>query len=335
MGAGIAGLAAVQRLKELNEKSLILEKKNSYGGLCDNFEIDGFRFDRFIHLSFATEDLVGKFFDQVEHHKHIPNPCNYYHGLWIKHPAQNNLFPLGDKEKNLILADMKNRPVVDQDSITNYEQWLRVRFGNYFAENFPMIYTKKYWGVNAKELETKWVGNRIYQPTIEEVVEGMKTADTPITYYAKEMRYPKAGGFKSFLKPFLNEENIRYDQSVLKIDPVNKIVTTQNNEYKYDNLYSSIPLTEYASLLNIDNKDVIKAINNLHHTSGYIVSLGMEGDLIKKIYGIISMMKISCQQEFIHQVKNRQTTVLKNTVHCRREYIIKMIMYQTLIKISY
>lgn len=242
---------------------------------------------------------------------------------------------MNDDEKNKILSDMESRASVDQDSITNYEQWLRIQFDNYFAENFPMIYTKKYWGVNAKELETKWVGNRIYQPTIEEVVEGMKTADTPITYYAKEMRYPKAGGFKSFLKPFLNEENIRYDQSVLKIDPVNKIVTTQNNEYKYDNLYSSIPLTEYASLLNIDNKDVIKAINNLHHTSGYIVSLGMEGDLIKKIYGIISMMKISCQQEFIHQVKNRQTTVLKNTVHCRREYIIKMIMYQTLIKISY
>lgn len=49
-----------------------------------------------------------------------------------------------------------------------------------------MQYTKKYWGVEAKELETKWVGERMYKPTIEEIRKGMETEDTPITYYAKK-----------------------------------------------------------------------------------------------------------------------------------------------------
>lgn len=282
LGAGISGLAAGQRLKELGKDYLILEQRSSYGGLCDNFEIDGFRFDRFVHFSFAEEFDVRKFFDQVEFYRHIPNAYNYYHGLWIKHPAQNNLFPLSEEEKQKILQDMENRPVVEQKNIKNYEQWLRTQFGNYFAENFPMIYTKKYWGVEAKDLETKWVGNRVYQPSMDEVLEGMKTSETPVTYYAKEMRYPKNGGFKSFLKAFANEEKIRYNQEVISIDTDQKIVKTKDNQYHYINLYSSIPLNEYSSLLSINNDKVVNAISNLHCTSGYIVSLGMKGELIKK-----------------------------------------------------
>lgn len=65
-----------------------------------------------------------------------------------------------------------------------------------------MTYTKKYWGVEAKDLETKWVGNRVYQPSMKEILEGMNSSETPITYYAKEMRYPKVGGFKKFLSTF-------------------------------------------------------------------------------------------------------------------------------------
>lgn len=282
IGAGISGLAAGQKLKELGKEYLILEQRESYGGLCDNFEIGDFRFDRFVHFSFAEEPEVRTFFDQVDFYRHIPNSYNYYHGLWIKHPAQNNLFPLDEEEKKKILLDMENRPMAEPEYIKNYEQWLRVQFGNYFAENFPMTYTRKYWGVEAKELETKWIGNRMYQPTMDEVLEGMKTTETPVTYYVKEMRYPKKGGFKSFLKSFVNEKSIRYNEQVIFIDTVNKIVKTKNHEYHYDKLYSSIPLKEYVQLLNIKEQYVIKAIDNLHCTSGYIVSLGMEGDLIKK-----------------------------------------------------
>lgn len=282
LGAGISGLATGQKLQELNKEYLILEKDDTYGGLCGNFTINGFRFDRFVHLSFAQEKEVRQFFDQADYYTHIPNPNNYYHGTWIKHPAQNNLFPLSDSEKDKILTDMKNRKEVKLDKINNYEQWLRVQFGDYFAENFPMVYTKKYWGVEAKELETKWVGNRIYQPTMQEVLEGMKTSDTPVTYYAKEMRYPKNGGFKSFLKSFSNEDNIHYGQKVIKINTKEKTVYTENETYVYDTLISSIPLPEYKKLLSINDSMVNDAINKLHWTSGYTISLGMEGELIKK-----------------------------------------------------
>ena len=203
LGAGIAGLGAAYALHKDGQSSLLVDKNSTYGGLCGCFEINGFRFDRFIHLSFSENDKVCAIFHSScgEMIKHIPNPYNMYNRHWIKHPAQNNLFPLSADEKEAIIHDFKARPVVDATFVPkNYEEWLRVQFGDYFAEHFPMVYTKKYWMREAKDLRTEWVGTRIYQPSLDEVIAGSQTADTPVTYYAKEMRYPQKGGYQAFLK---------------------------------------------------------------------------------------------------------------------------------------
>lgn len=124
--------------------------------------------------------------------------------------------------------------------------------------------------------------NRVYQPSMKEILEGMNTSETPITYYAKEMRYPKVGGFKKFLSTFSNEKNIRYHQEVIQIDTKNKIVYTTDNKYHYEHLFSSIPLPEYKHLIKKIGEDIVSNIEQLHWTSGYIISLGMKGELLKK-----------------------------------------------------
>ena len=58
LGAGIAGLAASYSLHKEGKSSTVFEKDNTYGGLCGSFEIDGFRFDRFVHLSFTNSEEV-------------------------------------------------------------------------------------------------------------------------------------------------------------------------------------------------------------------------------------------------------------------------------------
>lgn len=148
LGAGIAGLGAAHACKIWGGSPVVLEKDETFGGLCGCFTIEGFTFDRFVHFSFAKEEEVLDIFNSSagEVIPHIPNPYNIYHRKWIKHPAQNNLFPLEEQEKKLIIADFLARPTnVDMSQITNYEQWLRAQFGDYFAEHFPMVYTRKYW----------------------------------------------------------------------------------------------------------------------------------------------------------------------------------------------
>ena len=286
LGAGIAGIAAAYELKQNDIDSIILEKNNSWGGLLDNFEINGFRFDKFVHFSFAKSDYVNDIFYKTPFIKHKPLSSNYYKGIWLKHPAQNNLYPLNKDEQDKILHDFKARNESSVSEISNYEEWLRIQYGDYFAENFPMIYTKKYWTVNAKDLETKWVGKRMYKPSIEEIENGCNTDVTPNTYYTKEMRYPKQGGYKSFLKPMIKGLTIKTNSKVEYIDLCKKKVSLTNKQtYNFENLISSLPLTEICKLIINVPSEVLNASKKLNYTSGYIISLGFnKPDIANKLW---------------------------------------------------
>ena len=280
LGAGISGLGAAYSLRQKGETPLVLEKDETYGGLCGCFTIDGFTFDRFVHLSFAKDERVLNIFNTSAKRiiTHIPNPYNIYNRKWIKHPAQNNLYPLSAEEKSLIIKDFLSRPNnVEADKIDNYEQWLRIQFGNYFAEHFPMKYTKKYWMCEAKELETHWVGQRIYQPSVEEVIKGSQTADTPVTYYAKEMRYPASGGYRQFFSLLAEGTDIRYGKEVTNIDTTKKTVkTSDNTTYHFTRLISTLPLNLYPSLMPGMPEDIKEAARMLKATSGYHVSIALK-----------------------------------------------------------
>lgn len=280
LGAGLAGLGAAKTCKERGLSPVVLEQRDTFGGLAGCFTVGGFRFDRFVHLSFARDPRVLDVFNastQGEIYRHTPNPYNLYHGLWIKHPAQNNLYPLPEGEKRKIIDDFRKRPArFDMGRVDNYEQWLRLQFGNEFAERFPMVYTRKYWMTEARGLETRWIGKRIYQPSIEEVVRGAESPETPVTYYAKEMRYPKTGGFRHFFSILAEGTDIRYNQRVTAIDPVAKTVSTQDGTaYPYDRLLSSLPLPEYARLIGGMPDSVRDAVGRLRCTSGYHISVGL------------------------------------------------------------
>lgn len=284
LGAGIAGISAGYHLKQKGFDSVIYEKDSDWGGLCGNFTIDGFRFDRFVHFSFATDENDKSLFaastGMIEH---IPFPSNYYKGFWLRHPAQNNLAPLPIEEKVDIITDFVNRPKKDISNIVTYDEWLRVQYGNYFAEHFPFVYTKKYWGVSADKLETKWVGVRMYTPDLRQVLQGSYSTQDECFYFAKKMLYPKKGGFKSILNKCREGLDIRLNHKVIKINTQDKIITFANgNSITYERLISTLPLPEIINMLPDVPQEVKQAVDDLHWTCGYQVSLGFNRPDIAK-----------------------------------------------------
>ena len=276
LGSGIAGISAGYHLEKSGENVVIYEKDSDWGGLCGNFTIDGFRFDRFVHFTFAPDEYIKNIFkESVELIEHVPFPSNYYKGIWIRHPAQNNLAPLSSEEKTDIIYDFVNRIEKPVDEIQDYGEWLRVQYGNYFAENFPFKYTRKYWGVEPKELETKWVGQRMYTPDLKQVLKGSFETQDECFYYSKVMKYPKKGGFRSILNKCREGLDIRFNKKVIKINPQEKIVTFKDGtSTKYTRLISSLPLPEIVKMIDGIPEEVKEAGLNLMHTSGYMVSLG-------------------------------------------------------------
>lgn len=276
LGAGIAGISAAYHLKQKGESSVIFEKDNDWGGLCGFFEINGFRFDRFVHFTFAKDEKIAELFAKSSPlYAHPPVSYNYWRGCWLKHPAQNNLAPLPIEEKVKIIDSFVNRPRKDVAEISDYAEWLRVQYGDYFAENFPFAYTRKYWGVEAKQLETKWVGNRLHVSPLPEVLRGAFAEQQENFYYTKFMNYPKKGGFRSIMNECRKGLDIRLNKKAVRIDTAAKQVEFADGTVeKYDNLISSLPLPEIIKMISDVPENVQNAAKQLRWTCGYQVSLG-------------------------------------------------------------
>ena len=241
LGAGIAGLGAALRARELGCEAVIFEARERSGGLLDNFTIDGFRFDHAVHLSFATEPKVREIFDATPYYTHPADSLCFETDRWLKHPVQNNLYPLGAQEKVDLLKSFLARP--EQMAQDDYEAWLRHQYGDAIAERYPLRYTRKYWDTPAEQLSTTWIGNRMRRAELDEIVFGMMSGETPNTYYTKEMRYPQQGGYKAFIQSLIDAATVRNSMRVTQVDTVRKVVTfNDDTEIGYGQLVSTLPL---------------------------------------------------------------------------------------------
>lgn len=270
LGGGIAGIGAGYRY---GEQAVIYEARTRYGGLCDNFMVGGFRFDHAVHLSFAKDELVRSVFDQTPYYTHNPLAQNYCDGYWAKHPVQNNTYGLPAEERIRIIKSFIDRK---QDMpVENYAQWLTYQYGDYFAGKYPKRYTRKYWCCEAEDLSVEWVKIRMYQPSIDEVLEGALTPETPNTYFAEEMRYPKKGGYRAFFEHIADKMDIRLSHRVVAINPKEKTVGFENGEtVQYDKLISSLPLPAVIDCLPDAPDYVREAASHLYATSVTLVSIG-------------------------------------------------------------
>ena len=281
LGAGIAGISLAYHLNEKGIDYSLFEARKTWGGLLDSFEpYPGYIFDRFIHLSFTNNQYVRSLFDKsvgsIIHDN--PKPYNLDKGLWLKHPVQFNLAPLGSQEKVQIIKGF-----IDADTnkeINNYEDWLIANYGNAFADRFPKRYTRKYWTLPANKLSTDWVSSRMAVPNIEQVLSGSYQNQEENFYYAKSMRYPIKGGYKSYLKHMTLDLDISTDKRAIDINLETKKITFKDGSSEYfDVLASTIPAPELIKIIRDVPNNIIKASKKLVASSGQLVSMGFKKEI--------------------------------------------------------
>jgi protoporphyrinogen oxidase len=272
LGAGIAGISAAYYAQQMGMKAVVYESNSRAGGLLDNFTIDGFRFDNAIHLSFATEPEVREIFDSTPYFAHPAVSWCWDNNFWLKHPVQNNMFPLSVEERVNMVAGLLERPNIE---IKNYKDWLLYQYGESIARRWPLPYTEKYWTIPAADLGTNWIGNRVRRADVREVLHGSYTSETPSYYYATEMRYPKHGGYRAFIEPLISKSDIRYAYKATKICLEKKQVHFANGKVaSFDKLINTIPLPELIRIIDEVPENVRNAAATLFATSVDLISVG-------------------------------------------------------------
>lgn len=281
LGGGIAGLSAASHLREHGIHAPVYEAAERPGGLLDSFTIEtsegSWTFDNAVHLSFATEPEVRGVFDRTPYFDHEARSLNRDGEYWLPHPVQNNMFPLPAEEKTDLIVDLADHLAKTSPELrpTNYRDWLLHQYGEKIAERWPLRYTLKYWTLDASELGTAWIGNRMRRADLREVVLGSVSDNPPNTYYISTMRYPERGGYRAFLQPLLETTDVKCGYRASSIDNVRKQVTFANGDVKsYDQMISSIPLPVLIDLMTDVPDDIRQMAASLFATSIDIISLG-------------------------------------------------------------
>ena len=273
IGGGVAGISAALHAGRAGREAVIFEAGERWGGLLDHFHVDGFRFDKAVHFAFSSNEDYRAVLEMTDYITHYPEPYNYEQERWLKHPVQNNLYPLPVEEKVEAIKSFIDRP--EQSKDPDYGQWLIEQFGEVIATRYPYRYTEKYWTVPPWYLSTDWIGNRLYRPTLEEVLHGAMTEHTPSTYYLPEMLYPRRGGYRAFLEPLVKDLDLRTGKEVVRINPEKRFVELSDGSREYyRHLVSSMPLPELIKMVENVPEAISEAAATLWATSVALVSLG-------------------------------------------------------------
>lgn len=276
LGGGLASLAAASKLTGL--QATIFEKNSYLGGHAVSHVKDGFVFDEGPHVSFTRDEEIKKFLSGVvtdEFYELSAKILNYWKGQWIQHPVQTNLDLLPKKIREKCVKDFINKKQLGSD---NYASWCRSNFGHSISEEFIFKYTRKYWRVEPESLATDWVGPRVYVPSVEEVNLGSKGPTN--AHYITNFRYPKTGGFGSYLNFSIGSTEVQLNSEVRRIkkDGTWNITIGEKN-LRFEQIISSLPLPTLISLIEDVPSFVVDESRKLLCTSIVLVNLGLKGSV--------------------------------------------------------
>jgi protoporphyrinogen oxidase len=280
LGTGMAGFGAAHRLHAEGLTPVMYDKNAYYGGHTASFRYDtGFLYDLGPHISFTKDpriqDLLADSVDQQYQALQV-NLNNYWHGYWPQHPVQLHLHGLPEEIVIKIIADFVEERQHPERPVKNYADWLLASFGRTFAESFPMQYTRKYHLTTAENMSTDWLGPRIYRPTLEEVLRGALSPSAPQVHYITHFRYPRNGGFVSYLQKFVPMGNLKLNHELVTIDPRTRRLTFSNGVVaEYESIISSVPLPDLIGMIRGVPQDVREASRLLACSTCVLVNVGL------------------------------------------------------------
>lgn len=289
LGTGMAGFGAAYRLHAEGITPIMYDKNSYHGGHTASFRYDsGFLFDLGPHISYTKDPRIQELFaDSVDQQYETIQIYlnNYWRGYWPQHPVQLHLHGLPDDVVTNVISGFVEEQHAPERSIHNYYDWLLASFGKTFAELFPLQYTRKYHTTTADNMSTDWLGPRIYRPSLEEILRGALSASAPHVHYVTHFRYPRQGGFVSYLTKFVPMGNQKLNHELVSIDPrARKLRFSNGEEGHYDALVSSVPLPELVPMIEGTPPDILEAAQRLACTSCVLVNIGVDREDISQAH---------------------------------------------------
>jgi len=247
LGGGITGLSAASFL---DNDYLILEKEDKVGGYCKTISRNGFTWDDSGHFfHFKNKEIKEYITENIECELLNVNKITniYYKGDLIDFPFQYNIHQLPKNEFIECLYDVYNNKETDT---TTFKSYVSSTLGKAISDKFIIPYNEKLYACDLDKLEYNSMG-RFFPPVLLfcELLDKIKN-NLKFPTYNDSFIYPVNGSYE-FVKSILTKvqsDKIKVNTEVKKIDLKNKIVYTNDNEYKFNNLINTLPFNTFLKL---------------------------------------------------------------------------------------
>jgi protoporphyrinogen oxidase len=274
LGGGLAGLSAA-----FYSGAPVYEAASEAGGVAGSDTIDGFTFDRGIHILQTRNETILRLLRSlgVQLVEHSRNAYVYSHGTYTAYPFQVNTagLPLGLRVR--CVRDFLRRG--SHPEPRNYEEWIYRSIGTSFAKTFLIPYSRKFWLVPPAEMTYEWTAGRVPQPKVRQVLRGAIRSQQTHIGTNVDFRYPTMGaGYGAIARAMVPRvQGLHLNHRAVRIDTDRRRVTFQNGAcVHYETLISSIPLSTLVRACPKAPAAVCEAAAQLRTNSILVVNLGID-----------------------------------------------------------
>jgi len=262
IGGGLAGLSLAINLSR-SSKVLILESESNLGGLARSYVVKNVVFDFGPHVLRSNDSALINWISSLVKLAHYKtNPGTYKYGKIFDHVIPvitwNNIYRLPKNLHGRIKAELEqlNRRKGFNTAL-NFEEAIISQVGETLYHEFFGEYSRKWWGIEPRSLSAELA------PCNLQISETSSYAHIT-TAFSKPRKefYPIRGGYGSIADAIVNKLSklrnviIRTKARVTDIvsdgGKVSEVIINNKEELHVEGtVYSTIPLTDVASMLGI------------------------------------------------------------------------------------
>lgn len=276
LGAGPAGLAFANQLKQKGEDSfLVLEKEMEAGGLCRSAEVDSAPLDigggHFLDVKRPKVNaFLFHFMPEEEWNLFTRDSRIIVNGNEVNHPIEANIWQMKDTDQEAYLQSIEAAGCnQEKDMPKEFVDWIYWKLGDKIARDYMIPYNQKMFGPELNELGTYWLDklpNVSYDETRRSCLT--KTAYGTQPGHA-QFYYPKKYGYGELWHRMADavNEHMVYGVTVKELNFNSHTVTAADGtEYGADIIVTTIPWAEYRRFYGMPEGLQAK-IKNLKHSA--------------------------------------------------------------------
>ena len=287
IGGGLTGVTLARLLNGQGEEVIILERDETYGGLCRSHTENGFTFDDGgSHIIFSRDTEVQSFMRDVLQDNKAERNRNtkiFFKGAYVKYPFENGLAELPADDRFYCINEyIKTLIALEKGELQppeNFREWILYTFGTGIADLYMIPYNEKIWNYPSDKMSLHWVDGRIPRPPVEDIIKSAIGIETEGYTHQSVFTYPVTGGIEALVRAIAApiEEFIRCGFSVSSIRKTADGFSISNGTETItaDRCISTIPPQELLPCLPDVPQQVSEAVSALCYNSLFSVCLGV------------------------------------------------------------